>query len=72
MDIDNLVRMANNIGQFFDAEPDKVVAVRGVKNHIRNSWESRMRTAIIRHYREKNGEGLMDIVKSAVGELAGE
>lgn len=43
MDIENLVRMANRIGDFFDAMSDRQEALDGVASHIRKFWEPRMR-----------------------------
>ena len=43
MDINNLVHMANQIGEFFSAYPDRDEALEGVANHIRKFWEPRMR-----------------------------
>ena len=43
MDIHNLVSMANQIGQFFSAYPDRDEALEGIANHIRKFWEPRMR-----------------------------
>ncbi len=46
MDSDNLIRMANRIGQFFAALPDADEAADGVAEHIRKFWEPRMRAAL--------------------------
>ena len=43
MDTDNLVHMANQIGEFFSAYPDRDEALEGIANHIRKFWEPRMR-----------------------------
>ena len=43
MDIHNLVHMANQIGEFFSAYPDRSEAMDGIANHIRKFWEPRMR-----------------------------
>ena len=43
MDINNLVHMANQIGEFFSAFPDRDEALAGIANHIRKFWEPRMR-----------------------------
>ena len=43
MDIHNLVHMANQIGEFFSAYPDRDEALEGIANHIRKFWEPRMR-----------------------------
>ncbi|MBS1212059.1 MAG: formate dehydrogenase, delta subunit [Proteobacteria bacterium] len=69
MHIDNLVKMANNIGAFFQAEPDRATAVHGVVDHIRKFWDPRMRKQIIEYYRE-GGAGLSEIVSQAVKQLA--
>ena len=45
--IETLIRMANDISDFFNAEPDKEVAAKGVINHITRSWDPRMRSDII-------------------------
>ena len=47
MDADNLVRMANRIGEFFIAMPDRTEAKVGIVDHIRKFWEPRMRSQII-------------------------
>ncbi len=65
MHIENLVKMANQIGQFFEAEPDKDQAVKDIASHLKRFWDPRMRTAIIAHV-EQGGEGLMEIVATAV------
>lgn len=47
--LDNLVRMANRIGQFFEIYPDHAEAIDGVALHIRKFWEPRMRRQIYAH-----------------------
>ncbi|MBA4285770.1 MAG: formate dehydrogenase [Xanthomonadaceae bacterium] len=42
MNPQNLSEMANNIADFFAAEPDRAEAVAGVANHIDKFWEPRM------------------------------
>ena len=68
MHADNLVKMANNIAAFFQAEPDRTAAVAGVVDHLRKFWEPRMRKDII-SYNQSGGDGLSDIAKDAVKEL---
>ncbi len=69
MDNNNLVKMANNIGQFFKSEPDHELAIQGVQQHIRNFWEPRMRKQII-EYTQHGDQELMDIVAEAVKRIA--
>ena len=71
MKIEYLVKMANDIGNFFAAEPDHEVAVQGVTEHLRKFWDLRMRRAIITHQQE-GGEGLSEVSAAAVTRLAGE
>jgi formate dehydrogenase subunit delta len=47
MEIGNLIRMANSIGDFFDAMPDRKEALAGIATHIQKSWEPRMRVALL-------------------------
>ena len=68
MNIDRLVRMANDIGNFFKAEPDHAAAVEGVAAHIKRFWDPRMRKEILAHL-DSGGSGLSDLAKEAVGKL---
>lgn len=67
--IENLVKMANDIGAFFAAEPNHHMAVHAIADHLRRFWEPRMRAAIIEHNRQ-GGLGLADLVREAVQQLA--
>jgi formate dehydrogenase subunit delta len=66
MDIHHLVKMANSIGDFFQSEPDKAKAAKGVANHIRSFWEPRMRREIYSHIDQTAGEGLDELVLNAL------
>jgi len=63
--------MANDIGMFFQAEPDKAEAAKSIANHLKRFWDPRMRRQIVGHYRE-GGLGLNDTTRAAVGLLADE
>jgi formate dehydrogenase subunit delta len=65
MDIDNLVKMANRIGEFFAALPDAKEAQAGIAGHLQRFWEPRMRREIVAHV-ERGGEGLSAIVREAI------
>jgi len=47
MEIGTLIRMANQIGDYFAAMPDHDEAVEGVVNHIQKFWEPRMRRQLL-------------------------
>ena len=49
MDADNLVRMANRIGEFFLSMPDTEEATHEIAQHLRKFWEPRMRRELLAH-----------------------
>jgi formate dehydrogenase subunit delta len=65
MNVDNLIEMANRIGEFFDSMPDHEEAVDGVADHIRRFWEPRMRLAILAAL-DDEGAGMEPIVREAL------
>ncbi|WP_459993119.1 formate dehydrogenase subunit delta [Methylosoma difficile] len=60
--------MANDISDFFNAEPDKELAAEGVTKHLLRAWEPRMRKEIISHY-QQGGTGLSELSKAAIAKL---
>lgn len=62
----NLIRMANQIGAFFEAMPEREQAVQDVAAHIRRSWEPRMREAFLAHLATVGEEELKPIVREAL------
>jgi len=65
MEIHHLVKMANEIGAFFESAADRKEAVTSIATHLRNFWEPRMRKELIEYARQADGE-LQPIVKEAV------
>jgi len=43
---EHLVQMANDIGNFFRAQPTREEAIAGIANHIKSYWTRRMREKI--------------------------
>ena len=70
MNIDLLIKMANEISAYFAAEPDTEQAAKDVAGHLRRYWEPRMRRQIIAYYQERQGAGLTDLARRGVGLLA--
>lgn len=69
MHADNLVRMANRIGQFFEAMPDRPEALEGIAQHIQRFWEPRMRRALRAHLADESAlaeHPLLPIVREAL------
>jgi formate dehydrogenase subunit delta len=58
MDAHHLVEMANQIGRFYAAEPDRKQALLDTATHIRRSWDPRMRRALYQHIDDHHGAGL--------------
>jgi formate dehydrogenase subunit delta len=46
---EHLVKMANDIGNFFRAEPVREDAIAGITNHIDKFWTKRMRQKLAAH-----------------------
>ncbi|MET0383384.1 MAG: formate dehydrogenase subunit delta [Burkholderiaceae bacterium] len=66
MDLDNLVRMANRIGAFFEAQPDRGAALAGIADHLKKFWDPRMRVQILAALESGAETGLSDIVAEAL------
>lgn len=66
MDMHNLIHMANQIGSFFEAMPDREEAMLGITGHLHNFWEPRMRSQLLAYVDTENGKDLKPIVVSAI------
>lgn len=47
MNNDHLIRMANQIGVFFESMPDRPEALEGIATHLKKFWDPRMRKAFL-------------------------
>jgi len=66
MTAENLIHMANRIGQFFAAMPDRDEALREIAQHLRKFWAPSMRQALLSHLEQAGDAGLLDIVRDAL------
>jgi formate dehydrogenase subunit delta len=66
MDTDNLVRMANRIGDFFAAMPEREEALEGIAQHIAKFWEPRMRRQLFAALDSGEADALQEIVRTAL------
>jgi len=64
MQASDLVRMANQITDYFSVYP-KPEALDGITKHIQASWEPRMRKALKAHI-DAGGEGLLPLFLEAM------
>ena len=70
MKVDPLIKMANQIGAFFEGEAGIEGGARLVATHMSRYWEKRMRQEIIAYYQRDGGEGLDEVALKAVALLA--
>lgn len=70
MNPEHLAAMANDIANFFSAEPDREAAVNGVCGHLKKFWDPRMRRQIVAYLREHGGGELSELARAGVARLA--
>jgi len=66
MQTETLIKMANQIGDFFEAEPNKTQAQLDIAQHLNRFWTKDMRNQIAAHVQTKQGAGLHAQVISAI------
>jgi formate dehydrogenase subunit delta len=69
MNPETLVRMANQIADFFKAQPE-AEAIKGTADHIRLFWDPRMRTQLCGHLAQGGG-GLSPLARAAAERVCG-
>ncbi|HWX01729.1 formate dehydrogenase subunit delta [Collimonas sp.] len=66
MNLEHLVKMANQIGAFFDTMPDRPQAMTDLITHLKRSWEPRMRRELLAYVDHEGGAELMPFVQEAI------
>jgi formate dehydrogenase subunit delta len=66
---DHLVKMANDIGNYFRAEPVHEEAVAGIANHIARYWTKRMREKLAVHIQQEGDAALDELPREALRRL---
>ena len=66
MQTETLIKMANQIGDFFEAEPNQVQAKKDIAQHLNRFWTKDMRNQIAAHVQAKQGVGLHAQVIAAI------
>jgi formate dehydrogenase subunit delta len=61
-----LLRMANQIGAFFETMPDHDEALQDIATHLKKFWEPRMRRALLAHIDAQGNAGLNPLVAEAI------
>ena len=65
---EHIVQMANDIGNFFRAEPERQVALDGISNHINKFWTRRMRQKLL-EYVQHGGNELDELPLAAAAQV---
>ena len=68
MQNENLIKMANQVGDFFGADPNKTQANIEIANHLNRFWTLDMRQQIAKYVAEENGVGLHAQVVTAISQ----
>jgi formate dehydrogenase subunit delta len=63
---DKLIRMANQIASFFEADPDRAAALDGIASHLSRFWDPRMRRELLAAIDAGTAEGLRPVVAEAI------
>ncbi|WP_236170658.1 formate dehydrogenase subunit delta [Pseudomonas pseudonitroreducens] len=66
MSVENLIKMANQIGQYFATESDHDLAVHGVQQHLQNFWTPAMRRELKDWQEQNQGDELHTLVRAAL------
>ncbi len=66
LNADKLVHMANQIGQFFDAMPERQAAREGIAGHLQRYWAPSMRQALLDALDTGRAGGLSPLVREAL------
>ena len=66
MNVDHLVVMANQIGRFYEAYPNRPEALKSAATHLRRFWDPRMRRALLQHLDDAGGANLDAFMLEAV------
>jgi formate dehydrogenase subunit delta len=67
---EHLVKMANDIGHFFGAEPEREDAIAGIANHIAKFWTKRMRDKLTAQVKRDGDASLDELPREALRRLA--
>jgi formate dehydrogenase subunit delta len=66
MDIQRLITMANQIGDFYESYPNQSHAQKDIAEHINKFWALSMRKQIVQYVTEQGGVGMHAQVQNAI------
>ena len=68
MQTETLIKMANQIGDFFEAEPNQSQAQQDIAHHLNRFWTKDMRNQIAAYVQTEQGAGLHTQVIAAIAQ----
>lgn len=66
MEVEKLIKMANQIGDFFEANPDVEEAKLEIASHLKKFWNFVMIHSLVAHVQQHQGQGLHPRVIAAI------
>lgn len=66
MDSHQLIKMANQIGQFFESMPNRAEAEKDIATHLKRFWDPRMRRVILASLETDDAASMSPIVREAI------
>ena len=66
MDSQHLIKMANQIGQFFESMPNRAEAEKDIASHLKRFWDPRMRRVIVASLDTDDADSMSAIVREAL------
>jgi formate dehydrogenase subunit delta len=66
MDSQQLIKMANQIGQFFESMPNREEAEKDIASHLKRFWDPRMRRVIVASLDNEDAAAMSPIVREAL------
>lgn len=66
MDIQRLISMANQIGDFYESYPNQSHAQKDIAEHINKFWALSMRKQISEYVNQQSGTGIHAQVQNAI------
>jgi len=70
MNAERLVAMANDIANFFAAEPEREIAIDGIATHLRKFWAPRMLEQLAAFVQAHGAADLSELAAAALARLA--
>jgi formate dehydrogenase subunit delta len=66
MDSQHLIKMANQIGQFFESMPNREEAEKDIASHLKRFWDPRMRRVIVASLDSEDAAAMSPLVREAL------